>query len=392
MGLVALPYQVYILTKSPFLVGLIGLVELGPLVVMALVGGAWADRMDRRTMLIAVQAALMTTAGGLAAVSFAGDPPVWIIFLLAGLAAGASSVERVARAAAIPNLVERRRLRAALSFNFGLYQSTMVVGPALGGVVIAAFGVGWAYTIDAATCLAMAAAAYAMSPQRPAQAGEHEPVLASIRSGLRFVRRENGLVGSFVIDLWAMTFGMPRALFAVLSVSVYHAGATGTGVLYAAVAAGATVAALTTGWMEHARWLGRIVLGAVAVWGVAIAGAGLTHSLAVAACLFAIAGAADSVSAVCRNTISQSLTPDHMRGRMSSVFLLVVTSGPRIGDVESGAVASLVSPQFSVVSGGLACVAGVPLIAMLFPGLARYDGDLAAPISSPALAGAPEAA
>jgi MFS family permease len=175
---------------------------------------------------------------------------------------------------------------------------------------------------------------------------------------------------------------MPRALFPVLSLTVYHAGASGTGFLLASVAAGATVAALTTGWLEQARWLGRIVLGAVAVWGVAIAAAGVVGHIVPAAILFAIAGAADSVSAVCRSTISQSLTPDHMRGRMSSVFSLVVASGPRLGDVEAGTVASAATPRFSVVSGGLACVASVFVVAAIFPQLAAYDGRKSAPVAA----------
>jgi MFS family permease len=166
---------------------------------------------------------------------------------------------------------------------------------------------------------------------------------------------------------------MPRALFAVLAVSVYGAGAEGTGLLYAAVAAGATVAALTTGWLAHARRLGRIVIWAVSVWGAAIALAGLAGSIWVAATLLAVAGAADSVSAVCRSAINQAVTPDHLRGRMSSVFMLVVASGPRLGDVEAGTVAALAGVRFSIVSGGLACLAGVALFVVAFPALARYD-------------------
>src|SRR6185503_19938468 len=203
---------------------------------------------------------------------------------------------------------------------------------------------------------------------------EHEPVLRSIRSGLSFVRRQRPVMAGFVIDLAAMTFGMTRALFPVLSLTVYHAGASGTGLLYASVAAGSTVAALTTGWLLHARWLGRIVLGAVAAWGVFIALAGLVDGIWIAAALFALAGAADSVSAVCRTTMPQTLTPDRMRGRMSSVFGLVVAGGPRLGDIESGTVAALTSVSFSVVSGGLACLASVGLVAALFPQLAAYDG------------------
>ena len=243
-------------------------------------------------------------------------------------------------------------------------------------VTMALLGVGAAYTIDAVSCLAMVAAVVVMAPQPPqTDVVEHPPVLRSIADGLRYVRGNQALVGSFAIDLVAMTFGMPRALFAVLAVSVYHAGAEGTGLLYAAVSAGATVAALTTGWIEHARKLGVIVIWAVVVWGTAIAGVGMVGSLWPAAVLLAIAGAADSVSAVCRSSINQMVTPDAMRGRMSSVFSLVVTSGPRLGDVEAGAVASLTSARFSVASGGIACVVCAGLVVAAFPALARYDKD-----------------
>jgi MFS family permease len=374
-ALVALPYQVYVQTHEPVLVGLLGLVELGPLVAFSLFGGAWADRTDRRNLLMLVQVALVVLAGALAAAAFAGDPPIWLIYLLAGALAGASAFERVIRSSIVPNVVRPEAIRAALSTTFGLNQVTMVVGPGLGGLLIAALGVGAAYTADALSCLGMVVAAAMMSAQRPLHVADREPVLRSIRAGLRFVFGERALLGSFAIDLLAMTFGMPRALFAVLSLSVFNAGAAGTGALYASVALGATVAALTTGWLGHARWLGRIVIGAVLVWGGAIALAGLTRSFALAVLLFAVAGAADSVSAVCRSTISQTLTPDHMRGRMSSVYMLVVAGGPRLGDVEAGAVASIASPRFSVVSGGVACMAGVGLIVVLFPQLARYDGD-----------------
>jgi MFS family permease len=373
--LVALPYQVFVLTNSAFLTGLLGAAELIPLVVASLFGGALADRFDRRTLLLACQIALVALASALAAAAFAGPPPVWILFVLAAAMAGAAAVELVVRAAIVPNTVRPEHLRAALSLTFGLYQLTQVIGPLLGGLLIAAFSIGVPYAVDAASCLGMAFAAAAMSPQPAHQVAEHEPVLRSIRSGLSFVRRLKALMGSFVIDLSAMTFGMPRALFPVLSITVFHAGAAGTGLLYAAVAAGSTVAALTTGWLITARYLGRIVLVAVAAWGACIAGAGLLESLWPAAALFALAGAADSVSAVCRTTISQTLTPDRMRGRMSSVFSLVVTGGPRLGDIESGTVAALASPAFSVVSGGLACLASVGVIAALFPQLAAYDGD-----------------
>jgi MFS family permease len=375
-ALVALPYQLYTQTGSAFLTGLLGAVELGPLIAMALFGGAIADRMDRRRLLLIDQVALVLLAGLLAAVSWSGHAPLGVLYVVGALLAGFGAVQNVTRGAIVPNLVTPDKLRSALALNYGLAQLTLVVGPGLGGLLIGVAGVRGAYVADAVSCLAMVWGLLVMRPQPPHDGGGSErlSIRASIAEGLRFVRGEEALKGSFAIDLVAMSFGMPRALFAVLAISVYHAGAEGTGLLYAAVAAGATVAALTTGWLTDARWLGRIVIAAVVIWGLAIALAGLTTSLWIAAGCLALAGAADSVSAVCRSTINQSVTPDAMRGRMSAVFSLVVTSGPRVGDVESGAVAALAGARFSVVSGGLATVVGVGVIVLAFPALAAFDG------------------
>jgi predicted MFS family arabinose efflux permease len=376
-GLVALPYQIYIETRSALLTGLLGLAELGPLVTMALLGGALADRMDRRRLLALDQTGLVAIPVALCAAAVAGSPPLLLLYVLGGLLAGFGALQNVARSAIVPNLVKREEMPAALAVNFGLYQLTMVFGPGLGGLLIAGSGVAGAYAMDAASCLVMVAALRHLSPQLPDGGGERPSIRRSIADGLRFVRRSPALLGSFAIDLSAMTFGMPRALFPVLAVSVYGAGASGTGLLFASVSAGAAVAALTTRWLDHVRRLGLVTIAAVAVWGLAIAGAGVASSLWPAAALLAVAGAADSVSAVCRSVINQTVTPDALRGRMSAVFSLVVTSGPRLGDIEAGAVASLASPRFSVLSGGLACVAGAALVAMAFPALVRYDKDAA---------------
>ncbi len=373
-ALVALPFQLYTETKSAFLTGLLGAVELGPLVAAALLGGAIADRYDRRRVLLIDQIALVTVAAILAVLAFTlEETPVPILYVLAGLTAGAGAVQNVARSAIVPNLVRPERLRSALALNYGLSTLTLVLGPGLGGVLIAATSLGTAYAFDALSCFAMVAALVVMAPQPPTGVDRSLRLRASIADGLRFVNTNQALKGSFAIDLLAMTFGMPRALFPVLAVSVYGAGAAGTGALFAAVSAGATVAALTTGWLESARRLGRIVIVAVVVWGLAIAAAGLFTTIWPALVCLAAAGAADSVSAVCRGTINQTVTPDAMRGRMSSVFSLVVTSGPRLGDVEAGAVAGLTGARVSVVSGGLACAAGVGLIILAFPALYRYD-------------------
>ncbi len=422
-ALVALPYQIFVTTHSPTLVGLLGAFELGPMVVVSLVGGVLNDRHDRRVLLAIAQIGVILAACALCAVTLLGHPPVLLVLALGGLLAGGSALDGVTRAAIIPGMLGPGLLRAGLAFNYGVSQLMGIVGPAVGGLLIATAGLPATYAVDAASCLAMLAAALAIGSQRPAgarpagarpagarpagarlagvgddagagpqaravRAGsesvEHPPVLHEVAEGLRFVRANRALSGSFAIDLVAMTFGMPRALFAVLSLTVYHAGATGTGFLYAAVAAGGTLAVLSSGWVAHARRLGRIVIVAVLIWGAAIACAGLVRTLAPAVALLAAAGWADGISAVCRSSINQLVTPDQLRGRMSAVFSLVVTSGPRLGDIESGVVAGLTSALTSVVAGGVACVLGVGAIVLAFPQLAAFDAEQAA--NSPLLA------
>ena len=263
-ALVALPFQVYTQTQSALLTGLLGAAELGPLVVMALLGGALADRIDRRRLLLLDQIALVRAVGR--AVRRARSPasrPCCCSTSSAALLAGFGALQNVARTAIVPNLVAREEMPAALAINFGLYQLTMVFGPGLGGLLIAAGGVEGAYAVDAMSCFAMVGALRGLGPQLPAGAAAGEArvrIRRSIADGLRFVRRSPALLGSFAIDLSAMTFGMPRALFPVLAVSVYGAGAAGTGLLFAAVSAGAAIAALTTGWLDAARRLGLITI------------------------------------------------------------------------------------------------------------------------------------
>jgi MFS family permease len=372
-ALVAIPYQVFSQTHSALLVGLTGAAELVPLAAGALLGGAWADRTDRRRLMLVAQAVELVVAALLAVLTILGLAHVWAIFVLAGALAGSGAVVNVTRSAAVPALAGEW-LRSALALNFSVSSLASVVGPGLGGLVIAGASVQAVYVVDAVAFAAMFALTVPISPLPPAAGETREPVGRSILEGLRFVRGNRALLGSFAIDLAAMTFGMPRALFAVLSLTVFHAGGAGTGLLYASVSAGAVVAAVLTGWLEHARWLGRITIVAIGVWGVAIALAGLAPSIWVCAALLALAGAADSVSAVCRTVINQTVTPEHMRGRMSSVYSLVVTSGPRLGDIESGLAASLLSVTAAIASGGVLCLLFAGLSVLAYPELARYDG------------------
>jgi MFS family permease len=381
-ALVALPFQIYIVSRSAALVGLLGLFELGPMIVVSLVGGALLDRHDRRPVLVAAEVSMIIVTVVLGVISLAEHkPPVIALLVLGGVLAGCTALDSVARGSIIPGILGPKFLRAGLAFNYGTNQAMGIIGPGVGGLVIAALGgtsrsTAVIYIFDALSCLGMLAAAFAIGPQRPLAVKEHLPVGEAIVEGLRFVASKKALAGSFVIDINAMLFGMPRALFAVLSLTVYHAGASGTGLLYTAIAVGGTVSVLGSGWIQHVNRLGRVTIAMVVLWGAAIGGAGLVRSILPAAILLGIAGWADGLSAVCRSTISQTLTPDNMRGRMSSVFSLVVTSGPRLGDIESGLVAGLVGALNSVLIGGAGCILGVGFTVLAYPQLAAYEADV----------------
>jgi len=252
-----------------------------------------------------------------------------------------------------------------------LFQTTLVAGPAIGGLVIARFGLPVAYIIDVGSFTA-ALVAVALLPPQPPVGSQHEAPVAAIKRGLSFARSQPVILGGFAMDLAAMVFGMPRALFPVLAALTFHTGAGGLGLLYAAPGFGAVIAALSTGWMSRARRLGRVIVVAIAVWGVAIVAFGFVSALWLGLLVLVIAGAADSVSAVCRTTIMQTLTPDDLRGRLTAVYYMVVVGGPYIGDVEAGGVASLTTPQISVVSGGVLCVVGLAGAALAFPAVWRY--------------------
>lgn len=384
LTMVAVPYQVFLITRSSFVVGLVSLVQVGPLLVGSLFGGALADVRDRRRILLITAIGSVLISAGLALNASLDRPRLWPLFVLSGAAAGLSGVHGPARSAAIPNLVGKDLLPAAYALWQTLMQVGSVLGPAIAGVLIARAGLASLFWIDAVTYGAAFVAVLGMRPLRPDGHGG-KVSLASIAEGLRYVRSNRAILGTFVIDLNAMIFGMPRALFPALGLGQYAGDAGTVGLLYAAPAAGALVGSLTTGWVGGVRCQGRAVLVAVAVWGAAIAGFGLSRSLAVGLVLLAVAGAADVVSAVFRNTIMQVAVPDSLRGRLSATHIAVVTGGPRLGDLEAGAVAAVAGPRFSVVSGGLACIAGVLVVGALLPEFARQRADVdAAEAAEPA--------
>jgi len=376
MTMVAIPIQVYRLTHSSLAVGMTGLASLVPLVVMSMAGGAIADAIDRRKVVAVTQLLLAATSMGLAFNAGARHPALWPLYVLGALAAGLSGVDLPTRAAMVPNMVRRDLFPAASALNQILIQTGLAAGPALAGLVIERAGLAAAYWVDVATFLPALVAVLAIGAQPP-QGGGTRASLASVGEGLRFLRGRRVLMSTFVIDLDAMIFGMPRALFPALGMGFFHGGAATVGLLYAAPGVGALAGALFTGWVGRVRGQGRAVIVAVIAWGLAITVFGLVPWLPLGLLMLAVAGAADMISAIFRTTILQLSLPDALRGRLSAVHIAVVTSGPRLGDVESGTVAALTSPRVSVISGGLACVVGALLLVRRVPELARYDAAAA---------------
>ena len=366
LTVVAIPFQVYSMTHSSLQVGAISLAQLFPFLAGALAAGPIGDAVDKRRIMIWTSVAATLTSGALAVNAAAAHPSLVALYLVSSLAAGFMGFANTARMASVPGLVGRRHLTTAMAMTQITFQLGTVIGPALSGIVLGV-GLPLAYGLDASTFIVAAVAAFLLKPIPPHPDAKAPSVWHSAKEGLRYLRTRQALQGVYLIDVNAMVFGMPRALFPAMAGSVFGGGTITLGFLYAAPGAGALVGALTTGWVNRLRRQGWAVIVAVTVWGAAIAVFGLVDTLWIALVLLAVAGWADVISAVLRNTILQSTVPERFRSRMSSIQMAVVQGGPRLGDLESGAVATLTSIEFSVVSGGLACIAGAAIIGALLP-------------------------
>lgn len=374
----AAPYQVYVLTHSSFAVGALSLVQLVPILLAGLYGGLLADRFDRRIVQIAAKCVSAACSVSLVFGAIGLRAPVAFVYAIASVAAAAVAVEHAARTATIPRLVPPQMLPSAMALNQMTNQTAMIAGPVVAGFVIAAAGLPWAYAIDALSVVPVVWLVALLAAQPPVPEGRVALGLAAPLHALRFVRTKRLLVGLFAADLIAMVFGMPIAVFPALALTVFGYGPAVLGLLYAGPAAGALIASVLSGWVSHVRHQGQAVLWAIGVWGAAIAAFGLAgRMLWIGLPLLALAGGADLVSTVFRTTILQLTVPDAMRGRMTAFHSMVASMGPRLGDVEAGTVAGLVSPTFSVVSGGVACVIGIALVAAALPDIRRQATDLA---------------
>lgn len=368
--LIALPYQLFTATHAPLAIGALAVVNLIPLLVLTMGAGAVADTVDQRRLLLMTQSGLAITAVMLALLSIVPAPPIVAFYVVALLAASVSAIDGPVRKAALYRNVPRDEVGAASALEQTAMQAASVAGPLLGGVLILV-GLPVAYGVEAAAFVGAMVTLTAVAPIPAASVARAS--LGSIVEGLAFARSHRAILGTFIIDLDAMIFGLPTALFPILALEVYHAGPTGLGLLAAAPAAGAFVGVLFGGWASRVVQTGRAVVVAVVVWGLAITGFGLaTFSLPLALVMLSIAGAADVFSAVFRSTILQFATPDALRGRLSSIHLVVVSGGPRIGDVEATAVATVTSATISVLTGGLFCLVGAAVVARSIPELWRY--------------------
>jgi MFS family permease len=379
LSVVAVPTQIFALTGSSAYVGLTGLFGLVPLVVFGLWGGAIADAVDRRVLLLVTGAGIAASSLALWVIAASGVGNVWLILVLFALQSALLAVNQPARSAVIPRLVAAPLLPAANTLNFTVTTFGAVIGPLLAGVLIPVVGLPTLYLLDALALLATLWATWRL-PSMPAPTTEGKRARAGLRevvAGFRYAAMHKVLLVSFLVDIIAMAFGMPRILFPEMAERTFGdppGGGVALGLLFAAIPAGAVLGGLFSGWLTRIRRQGVAVTVAICVWGLAVALFGLTSSLWLAVVLLAVAGAADLVSAVFRSSMLQTVATDEMRGRMQGVFTVVVAGGPRVADLWHGSVAALIGPGVTSTVGGVAVIIGVVLAVARFSEFWRYRG------------------
>ncbi len=374
MQLVAINWHVYLLTKSPLALGAVGLVRVLPIILCSLVGGVVADAFDRKRLMLAAQSVMLASAGVLAAVTAFGLNSVWPIYLLTAVASAASAFDNPARQALLPSLVPERDFQNAVSLGLIAFQVAMIAGPALGGLLLSARGPAIVYAINSASFLAVIVALLLMRVRgRAPGEGVAQVSMRALRDGLRFVWRTPIIVQTMTLDFVATFFASATALLPIFAAEILHVGARGLGVLAASPAVGAVVAGLVMARLGALRRQGAVLIGSIAVYGAATVAFGLSHLFWFSLLMLALTGAADTVSTVLRQTIRQLMTPDHLRGRMTSINMIFFMGGPQLGELEAGTVAALVGAPLSVVTGGLGCLIAVALAIVMAKTLLHYE-------------------
>jgi MFS family permease len=371
MSFVVVPMQVYQLTNSTLLVGLLSASEFVLILLLAFVGGAYADFIDKRRMLRLTEIGQTFVTALLVFNATQAHPQVWLLFVCASLHAGFAALQRPSFEAMMQKIVPPELMSSVSALNSLRWNVTTILGPSLAGIVLAKFGATVAYSIDLVTFAASLTAVFLISAVPKATQTAARPTLKSITEGLHYALRRKEILGTYLIDMNAMFFGMPTALFPAIAASF---GAGTVGFFYAAPSIGAILATLTSGWTKKVHRHGLYVMVAAALWGVAIIFFGFAQNLYTALFCLALAGGFDMISAVFRMTIWSQTIPHHLRGRLAGLEMISYTSGPKLGDAEAGLIATLFSVRASVVSGGILCVVGTALISALIPQFMKYDG------------------
>ncbi|GAA1827337.1 MFS transporter [Luedemannella flava] len=387
---ITIPFQVAELTDSPVMVGLLGLVELVPLLFMAFIGGALADFLDRRRLIIYGELAFTLLTAVLLVNAQRDEPHLWVLFVVAGVTTAIDGIQRPAMDSIIPRLVPPEQLAAAGALNSARMNIASLGGPALAGVLLASVGSTWIYAIDLAT-FAVSLACLAFVRAVPPPPAAERPSLRSVVTGLRYAKSRPELLGTYLVDINAMFFGMPQALYPFVAKNL--GGPAVLGLLYAAPSAGALLATLTSRWTGRVHRHGLMVVLAAAAWGLAIVGFGVaafgpdaltlgllgdrdgySGILWLALLFLVLAGAADMISGVFRSVIWNQTIPDRLRGRLAGIEMLSYSIGPTLGNVESGVAARFAGTGGSIVLGGVLCVLGTGALAAALPAFVRYDG------------------
>jgi len=371
MTLVAVPFQVYELTHSSLLVGVTSVVALVPLIVFGLLGGAIADAMDRRKLMLITSSGAAVTSALLAVQALLpGGGNLAVLWVLAACVSGFAAVNQPTRSAVIPALVGQPSVAAANALSMTVRQAGVIVGPLIAGVLIGLGDLFLAYTVDAVGFLIATTLLRGLPPLPPGTVTGKLRLGAAVRGvgeGFAFLRTQPVLLMTFVVDIIAMTFGWPQAVFPELSQTRFAESANSLGWLFAGASIGALLMGLSSGWVTRLDRQGAAVLAAIAAWGVAIVGFGFAPALWLAVVCLAVAGAADMVSAVLRTSMLQIAAPEEMRGRMQGVFIVVVAGGPRLGDLRAGALATATSVTVAMVSGGIVIVVAMIVVALVVP-------------------------
>src|SRR5512134_2144693 len=385
MQIWALFWHIRTLTDQPIALGGVGLARILPIIIFSLVGGVIADSFDRRKVLFFTQSAAALLAVALGLLTQFGQINIWLIYALTALQAVAIAFDGPARQALVPNLVPAKDLPNAFSMTSMAWQTGAIIGPALSGIVIAFGGQEAVYYINAISYLAVIVALILIGPVAQTKTDRIAGVSwNSIKEGINFIISKPIIISTMLLDFVATFFASANTLMPIIARDVLHVGVVEYGWLSAAQSVGAVIAALVVSQLPELRRQGQLFLGSVVVFGAATIVFGATTSLVLAWFALAVIGAADSVSTIIRNTIRQLQTPDHIRGRMTSVNQIFFQGGPQLGEVEAGIVAQLFGAPLAIVTGGIGCIIGMGLIIRKWPLLLAYNGDEPGLVPSPA--------